>query len=309
VDTWTFHRCEVLFEEQGCAYLPLTCLTAQHGSLRYLPSSQSVRLSLLVRKTVGTSKVGLGWPWTCSGFAGQCGAYAPFIAVIVVSYTTILLTLLFSIPFLCVRCKTTGSLVPFLLAFPSTPFTASIYSVHTDPDKMLIGIIQCMHMNPFSRSPTRLLLEYSPCFEVLWVHSLSLVFHLRVKPPSCTIFCPYHLVLPAAVSCSNSFLPLTVNSFPRVDCFNILVANHLHLNENKERTYSEKRGAWLCSFFVSVPSPNFVFQSGPPWATGSLQIQSSRMSRLLSRRRDSGWDHRYGTMCICLSSYYHEGQE
>ena len=26
VDTWTFHRCEVLFEEQGYAYLPLTCL-------------------------------------------------------------------------------------------------------------------------------------------------------------------------------------------------------------------------------------------------------------------------------------------
>ena len=192
--------------------------------------------------------------------AGQCDAYAPFIAIIVVSYTTILLALLFSIPFLCVRCKTTGSLVPFLLAFPSTPFTASVYSVHTDPDKMLIGIIRCTYMNPFSRSPTRLLIEYSPCFEVLCVHSLSLVFHFRVKPPSCTIFCPYHLVLPAAVPYFHFFLPLTVkSSSPRVDCFNILVANRLYRNENKERTYSKK--PWCVALFIlrfiPVSSPNF----------------------------------------------------
>jgi hypothetical protein len=63
------------------------------------------------------------------------------------------------------------------------------------------------------------------------------------------LFCP-----PPSLALTPSFLLQSVNSFPRVDCFNILVANHLR----SARTV-KKRGACLCSFFFTFLSHLQIF--------------------------------------------------
>jgi hypothetical protein len=88
------------------------------------------------------------------------------------------------------------------------------------------------------------------------------VLHLRVQA---TIM--HHLLSISSRSARRrlllSLLPSSYSqlfsSGSRVDCFNILVANHLHRDENKERTYVKKRGAWLCSFFLTFPSHLQIF--------------------------------------------------
>jgi hypothetical protein len=148
------------------------------------------------------------------------------------------------------------------------------------------------------------LVEYSPCFEVLCVHSVSLFFFVFAsRPLSQHPLFTLSLVQAAAVSCFHLALPLfTVSSSPGVDSF-IMSRPTIYIGmriRNARTTGAYKtvvRGAVHSSFNTPLisqasifalircptltghsestargPTSAFALQRGPPWQRGFCEF-------------------------------------